>query len=382
MRRTVLIVPGLLSGTGSDSFLRQKLPALSALAELGDIRRVTPVPESVTPEAMFLGLGPNSVGLQQGPLTVSALGFDPPERSTHFHLSLMSYADGIASTPSALPTSDEVDLLLKESKRLDTKLLTVLKGEVFDHALVWESLGDLETTHPSGLLGQNIGKLLPNGDGDVGLRRLIDDSINLLSSLDLNERRFDQGLPPFNLLWPWGQGIRTPVPNLALRRGEPAAVESGSMRVAGLTRLAGYRHIDRHLFGRGLQTKFRKVAERALNRDLTIVVVDAPMELRAKDKPEELEWFVREMDRELLQPLLDDCLNERDRVCLIAPGPVVPSESQGMAASAVGLSLSLEHGVIGNNVYPFDERSLDERKIPVQDLWALVDAAITNSDQP
>jgi len=245
MRRTILIVPGLLSDPGTESYLRQRLPALSVLSEIGALRKVSELPESETPEAMLLGLGPSVVSLRQGPLTVSALGFDPPERSTHFHLSLMSYHDGDASIPGVLPRADELELVMSAAKRLDTKLLTVLKGEELNHALVWEALGDMGTTAASQLDRHPMIEHLPEGDGEAALRRFIDDSVNLLSSLELNERRLDEGLQPFNLLWPWGHGSRTAVPNLALRRGEPAVVESASMRLAGLTRLAGYKHADR-----------------------------------------------------------------------------------------------------------------------------------------
>src|SRR5690349_19183301 len=96
MRRTVVIVPQLL---GEPSILRQKLPTLERVTELGELFKIAPMPQVETPEAMILGLNPSQAQLRQGPLTVSALGADPPDRSTHFHLSLMSFADGVASNP-------------------------------------------------------------------------------------------------------------------------------------------------------------------------------------------------------------------------------------------------------------------------------------------
>jgi len=377
MRRTILIVPGLLSAGEGDSFIRQSLPALSLLTELGTLRKLTTIPDVQTPEALLLGYRPDLVKMNQGPLTVSALGFDPPKRSTHFHLSLMSFHDGVASFPPVLPQPDEVDELLYAAKRLDTKRLTILKGEDLDHAMVWESLGDLGTTPAGKVDGQPMAQYLPEGDGEPAFRRLIDDSINFLSSLELNARRLDEGLPPFNLLWPWGQGVRTEVPNLAFTRGEPAMVESSSMRLAGLTRLAGYKHADRNAFGRGLGTKLRAIADRALNRPLTIVYIDAAAELRSRNKPEELDWFVRELNRELLQPLLDDVLKNNARLSLFSPAPLAGLGSPDMPASPTGLAAALESGPRGNNPYPFDERSLDERTIPSTDLWSQIESATT-----
>ena len=372
MRRTVVIVPGMLSGPDFESHLRQRLPSLEVLGEIGVLRKVAQVPESETPEGMLLGLGPAAVQLRQGPLTVSAFGFDPPERSTHFHLSLMSYTDGELRIPTVLPGPAELENLMAAAARLNTKLLTTLKGESLDHALVWEALGDLGTRSAESVDGKMMLENLPEGDGENALRRLIDDSVNLLSSLELNERRTDQGLPAFNVLWPWGHGVRTPVPNLALRRGEPAVVESGSMRLAGLTRLAGYKHFDRIAFGTGLKTKLRAVASRCLERNLSIAFVDSVEQLRAEDKHEELEWFLRELDRELLKPLLEDHLKTPSRLTLIAPGCLRSAGS----ASPIGLSLSAETNVPSTNIYPFDERSLDERTVPRADLWTLVEGGL------
>lgn len=378
MRRIVLIVPGMLSDPEGDSFLRQPLPALSKLTDLGALHKVAAIPPSETPEAMLLGLSPDLVHLRQGPLTVSALGFDPPERSTHFHLSLMSFDDGTASTPAFLPTAAEVNAVMAGAKRLDTKWLTLLKGEALDHGLVWESLGDMGTTPATTVAGKKVASYLPEGDGEAPLRRLIDDSVNLLSALELNERRVDAGLPAFNFLWPWGHGVRTPVPNLALRRGEPATVESASMRLAGLTRLAGYRHFDRHAFGRGLQTQFRPIVDRALARDVTIVYIEAPADFRVREQPEELDWFVRELDRELLQPLLDDLAEVPTRLCLITPAPINGSSPDAMRPSPLGLALTVEGGAMAGGSYPLDERSLEERSIPTEDLWRIVESALAS----
>ena len=95
-------------------------------------------------------------------------------------------------------------------------------------------------------------------------------------------------------------------------------------------------------------------------------------QLRAEDKHEELEWFLRELDRELLKPLLEDHLKTPSRLTLIAPGCLRSAGS----ASPIGLSLSAETNVPSTNIYPFDERSLDERAVPRADLWTLVEGGL------
>ncbi len=376
MRRTVLIVPGLLSSTEGESYLRQGAVGMCRLTEQGDLSKVTRLPRIETPEAMLLGMNPRTVSLHQGPLTVSALGWDPPERSTHFHLSLMSLQEGRLIVPDVLPLPSEVDHILEQAKRLNTKTLTVLQGEMFDHALVWESVGDIGMTSASDVDGHLMKDHLPEGDGESSFRRFVDDSINMIAELELNERRVDQGLPPFNVLWPWGGGVRTSVPNLALRRGEPAKVESASMRLAGLTRLAGYKHGSREALGKGLATKLRNLADRLLEAPVAIAYLDVAQNLRRDNREEELAWFIRELDGQLIQPLLDDHNRTPSRLTIIAPGCLTQSETMNLKPSEIGLAVISETGQLENTRYPFDERSLDEKAISTRDLWTLVESGL------
>jgi len=369
MRRVVLVVPGLVGDVEQTSALRQGLPTLLAIAERAEVFKIAPLPPIETPETLYLGMDPVEAQMRQGPLTVSALRADPPERSTHFHLSLMSFDDGVASSSSFLPTKQDSDAIWEALAKLNTSKLTLLRGEDLDHGLVWEGLGDMGMTTAREVAGKAVKPHLPEGDADRLLRRLIDDSVNLLSELELNEQRLEEGLPPFNLLWPWGQGVRQPVPNLLFRRGERAIVESASMRLEGLTRLTGYVHEDRHLFGKGLQTKFRQIARRALARTISIIFVESLVEFRGADSEEELFWLVRELDNEFLKPLMENREMDPVRLTILAPGP------DG------SLGLGLEFGVASTleNSAPFDERALDERKVPTFDLARRVEAGVTLS---
>lgn len=338
---------------------------MAALAELGTMKRLLPVPDALTPEAAWLGLDPRKVRLAQGPLTVAALGFEPPDRSVQFHLSLMSFdGDCPRICPFEIP-EDDLRAVFDAARRLDTKALTLIEGEDRDHALVWERGSiDLRTRTPQEADGKPMPSVLPEGDGEPVLRRFIDDSVNLLSEQEFNMRRLEEGLPPLNLLWPWGQGFRTEVPNLALIRGEPANVESASMRMAGLTRMARYRHGDRKAFGKGTNIQLERLAKAALGGGLTIVVLDQIGDFRSQGKLEEAEWLSREIDRRLLGPLLDASLREPTRIFIAAPS----CDGTGSDEPS-GLSLRVETGTRPANSVPFDERALEERAVPVGEVW-------------
>jgi hypothetical protein len=323
---------------------------------MGTVFKIDRLPAVETPEAMYLGMTPREGQMRQGPLTVAALGADPPERSTHFHLSWLSLEGDRVFTSKFVPSPEEERAIWERAKVLDTRSLTQVRGEGIDHALVWEGLGDFQTYAPSKELSYR--EHLPQGDAEVQLRRLIDDSVNVLSDLEVNQKRIDEGLPPFNILWPWGEGTRARLPNLSLRRGAPATVESASLRLQGLTRLAGYTHVQRGTVGAGLNTKFSKVAKRCLGRDLTLALLD-PSGLTLEEK----EWWLREFDREFISPLLDDVLKQKSQLTVLCPN----GEQFGLGVSS---SPSAEREL------PFDERAFEEKGIQTRSLNEAVDQGL------
>ena len=350
----LIILDGIL-GSGEEESLVRRLEGFVRLGEVSALTRLT-IPECETPEAMLLGLAPEEGQLRQGPLSVSALGWDPPERSLHFHLSLLSLGCSIKAPTQEL-TPDEFKVVSAKLGLLKTKKLTPLVGRQFDHGLVWERVAELRTVPPSSL--GSLPECLPEGDGEDELRRFIDDSVNLLHEEEFNLRRIDKGLDPVNLAWPWGHGFRLPVPNLALRYGYPYRYESGSMRLAGLVRLAGFRHGELGRFGAGLQTKFE-----AIQYDPgSIVYINPWVEMREKEEFEEMDYLARRCGEHLVARLLDHVLEQKLELRVVLLG----SES-GLAATFSATPV--------NNSSPLDERSLEEQKVARQPLHEFVRTAL------
>jgi hypothetical protein len=360
-RRWVVIFPEWLASDG-DSVLRQNLPTLSAIAERGEVRKLAKIPEIETPESLYLGFGSDKVRLAQGPLTVAALGADPPVGSTHFHLSPMAFQDGIVSEHKLAVPPEQIEIVMDRSKKLNTKRLTIVDGEGLDHALVWEGRGDLGTTQPPEASGKPMRGVLPQGDNEPALRRFIDDSINLLSELEFNAERLDKGLLPINLLWPWGQGIRTAVPNLALMRGSPTTVLTDSLRLEGLSRLAGYRPQGRSWLGNGMNAKWQEAANKF--GDATVLVCHAFRRLRQENLLEEASWLTKEIDTWLLDPLFASAKETATDLAILAP-----------STFGQGLCLRYQTGGAPDSTLPFDERAIEER-IGESGLSDVVDAVL------
>ena len=141
-------------------------------------------------------------------------------------------------------------------------------------------------------------------------------------------------------------------------------VLSTALRMAGLTRRVGYRHADRHAYGRGLNSKLEKLAEEAIRGPLTFIFIDALEILRQREKLEEAEWLTREIDQRLLRPLFESALKAPSRLTLAAP-----------AANGEGLAVTFATGDHAANPIPFNEHALDEKSVPTRDVWTVVEDA-------
>ena len=364
MRRVTIVVPGLVVGPTEESALRKLPEALAYMAERGTVARLAPLGDWETPEAAYLGLDPGRTLVAQGPLMVAALGVRPPEGSVHFHLSLCSVDEGgvLGAVTEANGVEGSLEELFAAAMRLRTSRLTPVRGEGLDHALVWEDGSlDLETTPLSSAIGRAAHDALPTGEGENMLRRFVDDSINLLGSLELNRVRREEGLAPLNCLWPWGQGFRPDLPNLPLRRGDVVHVESGSFRLQGLCRLVGYAHGPRGSFASGLRTDFDRVRSTVLSKRLTLTVIHTVEEMQRHHRTDETVYTLNELDRIVLVPLLERAAREPFELCLAAP------------AEGSGLVLRYSSAMEERGSFPFDERVLDDVRLSTTYLWEAVE---------
>jgi 2,3-bisphosphoglycerate-independent phosphoglycerate mutase len=333
------------------------------MASKGQVTHVENIPDNEpSPEAAYLGLDPALTRIASGPLVVAALGAEPPPKSVHFHLSLISFEDDhVAPIPLIVPAAD-LEIIKNAVGKLDTRTLTIVWGDNLDHGLVWEDGSiDLGTSPPTGQLSPYRAHL-PEGDGEPLLRRFIDDSINLLGELELNQRRIDEGLPPVNCLWPWGQGFRPALADLGLRRGRSAIVESSSLRLQGLCKLVGYRHNPRSSFGAGTSVRL----ERLLTSSADIIVLDQIREFRSKDQLEEAKWLTAEIDRRLFEPWAVATEDEPIEILVLTTG------------APVGLALHYRSNRDLANSIPFDERATQD-SLTRSPLWELADRFLSTA---
>jgi len=374
VRQLTVVVPYLVSEPEQESALRSLPEGLQRMVECGSVSKIEPLSEATTPEAAWLALDPDEVQVPQGPLTVAALGHRPPSGSVHFHLSLCSAdEDGKLQIPEHKPTTTEVKRIFQEVQMLATRALTPLEGEGPDHALVWEE-GSLEMAAqaPAIVAGKPILNNTPQGEGEKILRRFIDDAVNILDPLEVNHIRREEGMRPLNCLWPWGQGFRPDLPSLPIRRGDVVYVESGSMRMHGLCDMVGYRHGDRAKFGKGIRTDFDRILRITKKQKISLTLLHSIQEMQAHARIDEIVWNLEQLSEKVFEPLMENEERSPFVLRLVAPGGQASIDSAPELASSTGLALVYDSRKALKNNVPFDERVLDDPRVPSVRAWEFI----------
>lgn len=353
----VLVLSGLLADNESESIVRE-VEAFKILSDVSSTVRFA-VNGDEDFEAVLLGY--HDLKIAPGPLTVAALGWHPPERSTHFHISLLSLDGDVGKVPIGLLEDAERRELESALMKLNSKSMTMLMGEGLDYALVWERRIDMLTHDPEFLIEQGLKASLPEGDFENDLRRLIDDSVNILSELELNQRRIDAGELPVNLAWPWGHGERVSVPNQALRLGYPWNVLTCSLSLRGYARLSGLNPSRIEPRTKLSDRETKRLLESTKREPRSVVTID----FKEGDDPEEKAYTLESLGRGLLLPLMEDARERKLPFAVVATG-----------GNGSGLIARWSEKASERDMFPFDERSLHEKGVVQTDLAQLLGSQI------
>jgi len=195
-----------------------RTPFMDDLAAKGVVGLVDVTPPGMYPGSdaanmSLLGYDPLTHYTGRGPVEAAAMQIPMDEKDVAFRCSLISTdGENLLDYSAGHVTTEEARPLIEMSQKLCSRQQRLFPGISYRHILLWnDGPIDVLTHAPHENMNRRLAEILPQGDGESRLRQLIWDSIDLLDGLPFNRRRREEGKPPANTLWPWGQG-RAPRP--------------------------------------------------------------------------------------------------------------------------------------------------------------------------
>lgn len=291
---------------------------MDSLAQKGVVGSVQTVPENYNPGSdvaimSIFGYDPKKYYTGRGPLEAKAKDVPVSSSDVVFRCNLIA-SDGetLIDYSAGHVTNEEAILLMAlVEKKLSTTRLKFYPGVQYRHILVWkddETPLRLKCNAPHDAMGRKIKEVLPRGEKEDVLHRLIWDSMELLDNHDVNKRRRGEGKLPANMLWPWGQGKAPAFTSFYSKYKMKGAVITAVDLVRGLARCADISVIEVPGATGYYDTNLEGKAEYALDAlkeyDIVFVHVEATDEAGHNGDLEKKIWCIEQFDARLLGNLL------------------------------------------------------------------------------
>src|SRR5512135_256898 len=300
---------------GKTALQKAPTPNMDRLAVGGILGRVRTVPEGMHPGSdvanlSILGYDPHRYYSGRAPLEAASIGVKLRKGDVAFRCNLVTLKYNRSRTRAIMEdyssghiTTGEATELIKEINAVfGTKSIKFYPGVSYRHLMVWNGgSADLECVPPHDITGKSILDYLPVGDGEEVIRKIMVDSVDVLSEHPINRKRVKNGQNPGNAVWFWGQGKKPALPTFRRKYSLDGALISAVDLTKGLGIYAGFRILDVPGITGYLDTNYKGKADAALKSlketDFVYIHVEAPDEAghsgKTKDKIKAIEDFDR-----------------------------------------------------------------------------------------
>jgi len=286
-------------------------PVMDALAGAGIIGTVQNVPAGMAPGSdvanlSVLGYDPAANYSGRSPLEALSVGVQMDEDDVIFRSNIVTLTESepyaqktILDHSSGEISTEDADVLMDAIRaKFNSDTFRFYTGTSYRHILVWKGGRVCQLEPPHDHLGKVIGPYLPQ---EVALRRMMEESFDILNNHPLNLARAAQGKHKANSLWFWGAGTKPRVQNFYEKTGLKGAMISAVDLLKGIAVGAGMEVCQVPGATGSIDTNYEGKAQAAIDAllrdgcDYVYIHVEAPDEMghqgRTQDKVKSIEYL-------------------------------------------------------------------------------------------
>lgn len=356
-----------------------RTPHMDWIASQGTVGLIDTIPEGFTPGSdvanlSVLGYDPRTYHTGRGPLEAASMGVDLEPTDVAFRCNLVTLSDEkpslINDFNSGHITSQESEIIIGDLNReLGSHRLTFYPGVGYRHLMVLKGSDIiLQTTPPHDIVGEEIGKYLPKGEGADEIVRLQNRSREILKDHPVNRRRIAEGKKPSNSIWLWGQGRALVMDSLRKRYGIEGGVISAVDLLKGIGYYAGLEiltvkgatgYTDTDYFG-----KATRAVKYLRKNDFVFLHVEAPDEMGHEGNTEGKIKSIEDFDEKVVGTILGSMkASENFRIAVLSDHPTPVSIGTHVSDPSPFAVFSSVEGENLRNCQSFGERSARESRV-------------------
>ncbi len=271
-------------------------PNMDKIAKRGELGLVRTIPEEMSAGSdvanlSILGYDPRVYYTGRAPLEAAAMGVELASDDVAYRCNLVTLRYNKERTRAILEdysaghisTEEARQLIQALNESLATDEIRFYPGISYRHLMLWKGGQiEVECIPPHDIIGKEITEYLPCGRGEEVLRGLMEASVEILESHPVNRKRLQEGKPPANSIWLWGQGRRPSMPSFKERYGLSGALVSAVDLTKGLGVCLGLEILNVPGVTGYIDTNYLGKAEyslKALERhDFVYIHIEAPDE--------------------------------------------------------------------------------------------------------
>lgn len=292
-------------------------PYMDEVVRQGIIGTVRTIPRQMSPGSdvanmSLLGYDPRKFLTGRAAIEAANIGIDIPEGWTAFRCNLVTVENNIMVDYSAghIGQDDVVLFIDLLNERIGDEKLKFYAGTSYRNILLIEgSYEAVRCTPPHDITGMPIDEYLPSGHGSDVLVSIMEQSRDILTDCDINMRRKENGLPPVNMAWLWGQGRRMTLESFKNRFGLTGGIISAVDLIRGIGKLIGLRRVHVPGMTGYLDTNYAGKGEAAVEvlkeQTFVFVHVEAPDEASHMGSIEEKIKAIERFDKMVVGRVFD-----------------------------------------------------------------------------
>lgn len=294
-----------------------KTPVMDALAKVSEIGMVHTIPQGMSPGSdtanlSVMGYDPKEYYTGRSPLEALSIGVPMQATDVALRCNLVTLSEEepyeektiIDHSSGEISTEDSAILLNAVIQELENDIYKFYVGTSYRHCLIWNQGKVVSLTPPHDVLGQVIGKYLPE---DSVLAQMQKKSYDILVNHPINTERKKQGKNPANSCWFWGAGTKPALSSFEEKFHKKGVMISAVDLLKGIAVGAGMDNITVEGANGGLHTNYEGKAQAAADAllkdgyDFVYIHVEAPDEMGHQGSVEKKVQAIEFLDERVIK---------------------------------------------------------------------------------
>lgn len=312
-------IAGLGDRTPLDYAETPNMDRLSKLSEIGMVHTIPQgmKPGSDTANLAVLGYNPREYYSGRSPLEALSIGVPMKDTDIAIRCNIVTLSEEevpfeertiIDHSSSEISTEDCGVLLGEVAKQLANETYQFYVGTSYRHCLIWNHGKVVDLAQPHDVLGQKIGRYLPE---DQALRSMMRKSYDILVNHPVNKERKKKGLNPANCCWFWGAGTKPELTSFEEKTGKKGMMVSAVDLLKGIAVGAGMGVALVEGANGGLNTNYAGKVDAAVKAlvedgyDFAYIHLEAPDEMGHQGSVEKKVKAIENLDCRIIGPLVE-----------------------------------------------------------------------------